>query len=148
MQVTPVDALELGPLGAEGDRAFYVLDPADAVVETARAQGCSASSRAGMPRGVLACASPTGPRSRRRSTPGDPVETHNYASRPISGRRVDGALAAAVSEHLGKPVTLLARDPDVMGPGDYAVSLDVRRDRRRARARGSTAASPTRAASA
>ena len=124
MQVTPVDALELGPLGADGDRAFYVLDPVDAVVETARAQGLlGILPRWDAASGVLALRLPDGTEVAEAIDPGDRVETHNYAHRPITGRRVDGALAAAVSEHLGKPVTLLARDPDVMGPGDYAVSL-------------------------
>jgi uncharacterized protein len=124
MQVTPVDALELGPLGAAGDRAFYVLDPQDAVVETARAQGLlGILPRWDATRGVLALRFPDGAEVAEAVDPGGPVETRNYAGRPITGRCVDGALAAAVSEHLGKPVTLLARDPDVMGPGDYPVSL-------------------------
>ena len=51
MQVTPVDALELGPLGADGDRAFYVLDAAGARGrDGARARAARRSSRAGTPR--------------------------------------------------------------------------------------------------
>lgn len=124
MQVTPVDALDVGPLGPEGDRAFYVLDPADAVVETARAQGLlGILPRWDAASGVLALRFPDGTEVAEAIEPRDAVETRNYAGRPITGRRVDGALAASVSEHLGKPVTLLVRDPDVMGPGDYPMSL-------------------------
>ena len=124
MQVTPVDALEVGPLGAAGDRAFYVLDADDAVVETARATGLLGI----LPRwdaagGVLALRFPDGREVAEEVFPGAQASTRNYAGRRIAGRLVDGALAAAVSEHLGRAVRLLARDADVMGPGDFAVSL-------------------------
>ena len=124
MQVTPVDALELGPLGAAGDRAFFVLDPEDEVVETARAQGLlGILPRWDAERGVLALRFPGDVEVAEAIEPGPPVETRNYAGRPITGHRVDGALAAAVSEHLGRPVHLLVLDAHVMGPGDYPVSL-------------------------
>ena len=124
MQVTPVDSLDLGLLGAVGDRAFYVLDEDGAVVETARATGLlGILPRWDAAAGVLALRFPGGAEVAEPIEPGPPASTRNYAGRPIDGRLVDGPLAAAVSDHLGRTVRLLARDDDVMGPGDYAVSL-------------------------
>ena len=122
MQVTPVEALQLGPLGADGDRAFFVLDPEHKVIETARATGLLGI----LPRfadGVLALRFPDGSEVAEAIEPGEHVVTHNYDGRAIGGRLVTGALAAAVGEHLDRPVRLLLRDASDMGPGDFPVSL-------------------------
>jgi uncharacterized protein YcbX len=122
MQVTPVDALEIGPLGAAGDRAFYVLDPDHGVVEAARAKGLLGI----VPRwdgATLTLRFPDGTEVAEAVAPGEHVVTHNYAGRPIGGRLVTGAHAAAVSEHVGRDVRLLLLDPSDMGAGDYPVSL-------------------------
>ena len=47
MQVTPVDRLELGALGADGDRAFFVLDPDNGWSRPRARPGCSPCSRTG-----------------------------------------------------------------------------------------------------
>jgi uncharacterized protein YcbX len=47
--------------------------------------------------------------------PGRPATTANYEVRPITGRLVEDELAAALSEHLERPVRLLARDPGDRG---------------------------------
>ena len=124
MQVTPVDRLDVGALGAAGDRAFFVVDPDNGMVETARATGLLAV----LPHwdadaGVLTLRFPDGSTVAEEVVPGAAATTRNYDGRAIGGRLVDGALAAAVSDHLGRPVRLLARDADVMGPGDQPVSL-------------------------
>ncbi len=122
MQVAPVDALDVGPLGAAGDRAFFVVDPDDAMVETARATRLLGV----LPRWdgrVLTLRFPDGTTVAEEPVPGPRATTRNYDGRAIPGRRVDGTLAAAVSEHLGRPVRLLMRDADAMGPGDQPLSL-------------------------
>ena len=55
--------------------------------------------------------------------PGRPATTANYEGRPIAGRLVEGELAAALSEHLGRRVRLLARDPAQRGADDAPVTL-------------------------
>jgi uncharacterized protein YcbX len=55
--------------------------------------------------------------------PGATATTRNYEGREISGRRVDGPLADALSEHLGRPVHLLWRDPETTGADDAPVTL-------------------------
>jgi uncharacterized protein YcbX len=122
MQVATVDALDVGALGAEGDRAFFVVDPEHAMVETARATGLLGV----LPHwdgSVLTLRFPDGTSVAEEVVPGAAATTRNYDGRAIAGRLVDGELAAAVSAHLGRPVRLLARDADAMGPGDQPLSL-------------------------
>jgi uncharacterized protein YcbX len=122
MQVTPVEALEIGPLGAAGDRRFFVLDPEHEVIETARATGLLGI----LPRWdgtALSLRFPDGTEVTEAVAPGEHVVTHNYDGREIGGRLVTGELAAAVGAHLDRPVRLLLRDETDMGPGDYPVSV-------------------------
>ena len=122
MQVTPVDALQLGPLGADGDRALFVVDLDHKVIETARATGLLGI----LPRfagGVLALRFPDGTEVREAVAPGEHVVTHMYDGRPVGGRLVTGELAAAVGAHLDRPVRLLLRDTTDMGNGDFPVSV-------------------------
>ena len=80
MQVTPVEALQLGPLGADGDRAFFVLDLEHKVIEAARATGLLGI----LPRfadGVLALRFPDGTEVAEAVEPGEHVVTHNYDGR-------------------------------------------------------------------
>lgn len=122
MQVTPVNALALGPLGAEGDRRLFVLDPDHKVIETARATGLLGILPS-WDDGVLSLRFPGGTEVSEAVAPGEHVVTHNYDGRPIGGRLVTGELAAAVGAHLDRPVRLLLRDETDMGPGDFPVSL-------------------------
>lgn len=122
MQVTPVDALDLGPLGAYGDRALFVLDPEHKVVETARATGLLGI----LPRfrdGVLSLRFPDGTEVSEAIAPGEHIVTQMYDGRPVGGRLVTGELAAAVGAHLDRPVRLLLRDETDMGNGDFPVSV-------------------------
>jgi uncharacterized protein len=54
---------------------------------------------------------------------GPAATTANYEGRPINGRIVEGELADAVSEHLGRPVRLLMRDDGERGADDAPVTL-------------------------
>ena len=55
--------------------------------------------------------------------PGAAATTANYEGRPIAGRLVEGTLAEALSDHLGRPVRLLARDATERGADDAPVTL-------------------------
>jgi uncharacterized protein len=122
MRVTPVDAVELGPSGARGDRAFCVVDPDTALLLTTRTPGLLQIE----PRWdgtVLTLRFPDGSEVAEEPDYDGRASTHNYAGRAIPGRLVGGALAAAVSEHLGRSVQLLARDADERLADDAPVTL-------------------------
>jgi uncharacterized protein YcbX len=122
MRVAAVDELELGPTGARGDRAFFVVDDEHRLLLTTRTPTLVQV----VPRfrdGTLTLRFPDGSEVSDELRPGPPATTHNYADRPIPGRLVDGPLAAALSEHLGRRVWLLARDAGVQGPDDHPATL-------------------------
>jgi hypothetical protein len=122
LRVTDAQELEITPTGPAGDRAFLVVDHDNQLVQTTRTPDLLQVA----PRwddGVLTLTFPDGTDVSAVPEPGDPAETANYEGRRIGGRLVDGELAAALSEHLGKPVRLLARDPGDRGADDAPVTL-------------------------
>jgi uncharacterized protein YcbX len=122
MRVTPVDALELGPTGARGDRAFLVIHPDHALQLTLRTPRLLEIA----PRWdgeTLTLAFPDGSELRAAPEPGAPATTANYAGRVISGRLIGGAFADAISAHLGHPAELLMRDDGERGADDAPVTL-------------------------
>ena len=54
---------------------------------------------------------------------GEAVSTPFYDGRPVPGRIVEGPFAAALSEHLGRAVQLVANDQGVVGGDDHPVTL-------------------------
>lgn len=122
MRVAPVDAVELGPTGARGDRKFCVVDEDGTLLLTTR----NAPLLQIEPRwdgSVLALGFPDGSVVAEEPEYGARATTANYAGRPIRGRLVGGALAAAVSAHLGRGVRLLARDEGERLADDAPVTL-------------------------
>jgi MOSC domain-containing protein len=122
MRMTRVDALELGPTGARGDRAFLVVDPDHALQLTVRTPRLLEI----VPRWdgeTLTLAFPDGSELRAVPEPGAPATTANYEGREISGRLVDGPFAEAISAHLGHPAELLMRDDGERGADDAPVTL-------------------------
>jgi uncharacterized protein YcbX len=122
MRVTPVDAIELGPTGARGDRTFLVVRPDHALQLTLRAPLLLQI----VPRWDgerLALAFPDGSEVSAIPAPGPPAETANYAGRPIRGRIVEGPFADAISAHLGQPAQLLMRGDGERGADDAPVTL-------------------------
>jgi uncharacterized protein len=122
MRVTGVDAIDLGPTGAHGDRAFLVVDRDDGLLLTTRTPRLLQIA----PRWdgtTLALTFPDGTEVAAAPEPGPAATTANYEGRPIRGRVVEGALAEAVSEHLGRPVRLLMRDDRERGADDAPVTL-------------------------
>jgi uncharacterized protein len=122
MRVTAVDALELGPTGAPGDRAFLVVDRDDGLLLTTRTPRLLQIE----PRWdgtTLALRFPDGSEVAAVPEAGPAATTASYEGRPINGRIVEGELADAVSEHLGRPVRLLMRDDGERGADDAPVTL-------------------------
>jgi uncharacterized protein YcbX len=122
MRVIAMPELEIGPTGAAGDRTFFVVDPEHRLLLTARTPALVQI----VPRwadGVLSLRFPDGTDVAAVPEPGPEATTHNYEGRPIAGRLVGGPFAAALSEHLGRAVQLLARDPGVRGPDDAPVTV-------------------------
>lgn len=125
MRLVTVDALELGPTGARGDRAFLVVDPdTHALALTTRTPKLVQITPHFDPVSrVLTLDLPGGETVSATVEPGLPARTANYAGRPIEGRLVAGPLAEAVSAHLGRRVLLLERGPAERGADDAPVTL-------------------------
>jgi uncharacterized protein YcbX len=122
MRVERVDALGIGPAGAEGDRRFVVVDPGGTLLLTTRTPKLLEV----VPRledGTLTLAFPGGREVRAVPEPGERAQTANYAGRPIRGHLVAGPLSDAVAEHLGKPARLLMLDAGERGADDAPVTL-------------------------
>jgi MOSC domain-containing protein len=122
MRLAAADALELGPSGPVGDRAFLVVGADNALVQTTRTPALLAVA-ARWDGDVLALTFPDGSEVAAVPEPGAAATTANYEGRRIAGRLVGGELAAALSEHLRQPVRLLARDEADRGADDAPVTL-------------------------
>ncbi len=100
-----VDAVDLGPTGARGDRRFFVIDARGRMVNGKRLgelQTVVADLRDGrlnltFPDGSVVAAKPEGGRAL----------TARFFSRTLDGRIVEGPFADALSDHLGEPVWLV-----------------------------------------
>jgi hypothetical protein len=132
LRVVATDTVEIDAHGVRGDRAFVVREADGKVALTTRNpallrivprydQG-SRSLTLALPGGgeVAGVAEPAGP----------PVETRLYNGRVAAGRAVGGDFAAALSEHLGRPVQLVALDPEAQGGDDSPVTLMSEASRR------------------
>jgi uncharacterized protein YcbX len=124
MRTVGVDALELRASGPVGDRAFHVREADGAIALTMRnprlVQVVPTWNAA---EGELALAFPDGRRVAAPVVRGAAVSTAFYDGRTVPGRIVDGPFAAALSEHLGSPLELVAHDEGVTGGDDHPVTL-------------------------
>jgi MOSC domain-containing protein len=124
MRTVDVDAVELAESGPIGDRAFHVREADGEIALTMRnprlVQVVPTWDAA---QGELALAFPDGRRVAAPVVRGAAVSTAFYDGRPVPGRIVEGPFAAALSEHLGRPVALVARDERVSGGDDHPVTL-------------------------
>ena len=123
MRVAPVDAIALGPVGAEGDRRFVVVDPERALLLLTTRTPKLLQVVARYDGGTLSLGFPDGSVVSAVPEPGAPVTTANYADRPIRGHLVEGALTEAVAAHLGRPAQLVMLDPGERGADDAPVTL-------------------------
>lgn len=122
MRVAATDELDIGPNGPVGDRAFLVVDADNTLLLTSRTPALLQVS-ARWDGGTLALTFPDGRVVADEPELGAQAATANYEGRRISGRLVEGELAAALSDHLGRPVRLLARDAGDRGADDAPVTL-------------------------
>jgi uncharacterized protein YcbX len=122
MRVVAAERLELDATGARGDRAFCVVDPEHALLLTTRTP-LLLQVLPHWDGSVLELRFPDGSVVSEQPAYGVRTRTANYAGRPISGRIVGGALADAVSEHLGRRVALFARDDGERLADDAPVTL-------------------------
>jgi hypothetical protein len=122
LRVTAADELDIGPAGPVGDRAFLVVDADNGLLLTTRTPTLLQVA-ARLEGGELTLTFPDGRAVAAVPEPGAPAETANYEGRRIAGRLVEGELAEALSEHLQRPVRLLARDATDRGADDAPVTL-------------------------
>lgn len=122
MRVAGVDSVTLERRGPAGDRAFLVVDEQDRLLLTTRTPALMAVEPA-WDGTTLRLRFPDGGEVAEEPRPGAAATTRLYDGREMPGRLVDGALAGALSEHLGRPVRLLMRDTDQTGADDAPVSL-------------------------
>jgi uncharacterized protein YcbX len=125
LRVTAPEAVELTAGGPVGDREFLVVDATDdALLVTERhPELLRVAPRWDAASGVLALQFPDGRTVTDAPERGERAVTRNYEGRELHGHRIDGPLAAALSEHVGRPVRLIRRDADVTGADDAPVSL-------------------------
>jgi uncharacterized protein YcbX len=122
MRVAAVDAVDLTAGGATGDRAFAVVEPDGTLVRSDRNAALLQVAPEWDGR-ALTLRFPGGEAVRGEPEPGPAGVTRLYDGRELTGRLVDGVHAAALSEHLGRPVRLLARNPVEPGADDAPVTL-------------------------
>jgi len=123
MRVSAPDAVTLEPAGPVGDRAFFVVDAGDNGLLLTTRTPRLVQVQPDYADGVLSLRFPDGTTVAEPVQPGEPAITRIYDGREVRGRLVDGALSAALSEHLGRDVRLLARDAGETGADDFPVSL-------------------------
>jgi uncharacterized protein YcbX len=122
LRVAQTDALDITPTGPAGDRAFLVIAEDNSLLLTTRTPALLQIA-ARFQDGILALVFPDGSEVAAAPELGAPATTANYEGRPIAGRLVEGELAHALSEHLQRPVRLLARDSAARGADDAPVTL-------------------------
>jgi uncharacterized protein YcbX len=120
----PVDAVEVRASGPAGDRAFLLREPEGKLALTTRNPRLVQVVPAWDPgRGELALTFPDGTRVAGPVERGAAVTTAFYDGRPVAGHVVEGPFGAALSEHAGHPVQLVAREDTERGGDDSPVTL-------------------------
>jgi uncharacterized protein YcbX len=124
MRVVPLQELELGPTGPAGDRGFALVDAGGGLVATSRTPELLQVVPSWDPAaGALGLRFPDGREVSGVPEPGEHVTVGYYDGRPVSGALAGGPLSDALSDHLGRPVRLMALDPEQTGADDFPVTL-------------------------
>ncbi len=126
MRMMAAEVLDIGAAGAEGDRAFVVVEADGSLVVTARTPALLQVAPRWDPfvTGVLSLCFPDGSEAAGVPELGAEATTELYTGRRLRGRLVAaGPLGDALSIHLGRPVQLLAVEPGQFGADDFPVTL-------------------------
>lgn len=124
LRLASADELDLRATGAVGDRAYVVIDEHNELLLTARTPRLLQVTQRWDPRsGDLTLGFPGGVQVTGAPVPGEAMSTALYNGRRVSGRLTHGPHSGALSEHLGRPVRLVALDPAEVGADDFPVSL-------------------------
>ena len=126
MRLMAAEVLDLGVGGAEGDRAFVVVEAGGALVATERTPALLQVAPRWDPlvTGLLCLGFPDGSEAVGVPELGAEASTELYDGRRLRGRLVGaGPLGDALSLHLGRPVQLLAVEPGQFGADDFPVSM-------------------------
>jgi uncharacterized protein YcbX len=124
LRLVPVDAVDVRPSGPTGDRAFVLREPDGRIALTMRNPRLVQVVPAWDPdRSELALTFPDGTRVAGPVERGAAVTTAFYDGRPVAGHVVEGPFGAALSEHAGHRLQLVARADGETGGDDSAVTL-------------------------
>jgi uncharacterized protein YcbX len=123
MRLVEVDAVDLGAAGPAGDRAFHVRADGKVALTTRHPKLVQIVPAWDRRSGLLELRFPDGTVVAAPVEHGAAVTTAFYDGRPVPGHVVEGPFAAAISEHIGRRVDLVARDGDEVGADDFPVTL-------------------------
>jgi MOSC domain-containing protein len=124
LRLVAVDAVHIGAHGPTGDRVFHLRGEDGKNALTTRHPRLVQIVPAWDPEhGELALTFPDGTRVAGPVERGESVTTAFYDGREVAGQVVGGPFAAAISEHIGRPVDLVARADDEVGADDAPVTL-------------------------
>ena len=123
LRIGAVDAIELGPGGAAGDRAFYVVDEDGAMVNGKRL-GVLQTVTADYDRSreVLGLRLGDGERIEAPVQLGARIDTTFFGA-PRRARLLDGPLSQALSGHAGRDLRLVSSGPALDRGREGAISL-------------------------
>jgi uncharacterized protein len=118
-----VESITLGPLGARGDRAFYIVDADSAMVNGKRlGELQTVHARYAPDAGSLYLHFPDGTQVGGAVRLGPEIAT-TFFSRPRRARVLDGPWSHALSAQLGVPLRIVAADSAVDRGHEGAVSV-------------------------
>jgi MOSC domain-containing protein len=122
-RIRAVESIELGPDGARGDRAFYLIDESGAMVNGKRLGALQTVSAAyDEAAGRLAVDFADGDRCEAPVRLGAELET-TFFGYPRRARLLDGPWAAALSRHIGQELRLVADGSSIDRGVKGAISL-------------------------
>jgi uncharacterized protein YcbX len=122
-RVQAVEEITLSRLGARGDRAFYIVDERGEMVNGKTFKHLqSVVADYDSDTEALALTFPSGDRVADEVVKGDRVATR-FFSRPRQDAEVSGPFSAALSEHFGRPLRLMATGTAVDRGRQAAVSV-------------------------
>ncbi len=123
LRIRAVDSIELGPAGAQGDRAFYVVDEQGAMVNGKRIGALhTVTAHYELADDVLALCFADGERAEAPVRLGPVLDT-TFFGMERRARLLDGPWAEALSRHVGRELRLVADGSAVDRGPEGAISL-------------------------